>query len=273
MKKIPNINTHIFKQPNLPWQVEEAGFSPSDLESADRPMLAWWDSSLPLTEVTGVSNEPDQGVNGLDIAQGTGAAQPILSGSGASSVITYDGSDDFLSRAVTSGDWQDLTYHEYWAAVNVDQASFKNIFMCNDDGSSKNDRYVLNVTASGVAQIQINDNSSTNNGIKTSSAVSVGWHIIGFISDGTNHSMIIDNSLATITVIVSNDGQFVGGLTNKANIDVLSIGSQRLASPGYSANLEKFGLSLGGSSTDAATSTAERTEIFNYINTRFQLGL
>ncbi len=97
MRKIPNINTHIFKQPDIPWR----GWTPAQLND----LVGWWDASdtTTITEVTGVSNWADKSGNGNDFVQAVGADQPNYTGVGSSSLIIFDGvTENLFSSALAT---------------------------------------------------------------------------------------------------------------------------------------------------------------------------
>jgi hypothetical protein len=62
-----------------------------------------WDASISASVVigTGVSTWKDQSGNSNDLVQATGGNQPTYSGSGTSSTITFDGTNDYLSVSFT----------------------------------------------------------------------------------------------------------------------------------------------------------------------------
>jgi len=205
----------------------------------------------------------------LDIYQKTTSALPSL----AADVVTFDGVGDFLKLVVDATNFQNLTTFEYWCIVDVDHVNEITPISFNKNAGNINDRVKFNVDATGKANIISNDNSGINDNVQ-SSVLSVGKHIIGFICDGVNYSMVIDNVLNTVgsgltLVSGSNTGNFVGSLVNKALVNIATVGSEQIAAPIYYPNKEQYSLII----KNVKTTTNERDKIFNYINNRFSLGL
>lgn len=248
-------------------------WSPHKLANANRSVLSWWDASLPLTISTGVVNEPDQRA-GLDFAQSTASMQPILSGSKASSIITYDGSNDNLKQPVTTGDFQNLTYFEYWCVVFLDSVNVIIPLSFADEGGSANNRIHYGGTSANALTFTNNDNSATTVVLTSTNTFSNGNHVAGYIGDGSSFTLFVDDTSEALTG--TNNGKGApGNLTNKTLIDIVSVGAilHGGSGPSHSPNIEKFGLAIGGTSSAAATTSAERTSIFKYMNNKFALGL
>ena len=92
MRKIPNINTHIFKQPNLPWS---EGFNPLSLF----PKL--WVDATDLTALslsgTDVISMLDKSGNGYDFTQVTPANRPVVDNALNPTKITFtEANSEFL---------------------------------------------------------------------------------------------------------------------------------------------------------------------------------
>lgn len=247
------------------------GWAPERLANSDRSMLSWWDASKPLTIATGVSNMPDRGVNGLDFVQATAAAQPAFTGAGSTSLITYDGVEEFLEQPVTTGDFQNLTRFSWFAAGFFDSTATRRPWDFGDDGGAGTNRWGILLTSSNEVSIAVVDNSTVHSST-TDTSISDGWHIVGVVATGSTFEIYVDNVLRS-TTDVSNNGMFLGDMTNKTLIDILAVGSFRWSPTGFEPNLEKFQLCFGGTVNAALSTAAERTEIFNYINNKFQLGL
>jgi hypothetical protein len=74
------------------------GFNPKSIAG----LVGWYcaESLLDITLDTGVSLLKDKSGSGYDLSQGTGTRQPLRNSTqNGKSVMTFDGSDDFLSRA------------------------------------------------------------------------------------------------------------------------------------------------------------------------------
>jgi hypothetical protein len=250
----------------------EALWNPSKLASADRSLLSWWDARKDVTIDTGVSNLGDQGTGGLDFAQPTTSAQPTLSGSGASSLITYDGVADYLSQPVTADNFQNLTRFEWWGITYFDSTTIRVVFNIGDNGVNT-DQFFMYSNAGNVFTITAKNNETTARGCVTDVAVSNGYHIVGVVCNGTAYSIYIDGALAGITTVGINNGKFIGDFTNKANYDIVGISTLFNSSQIFYPNKQKFDLCFGGTTDTALSTEAERTEIFNYINKEFALGL
>jgi hypothetical protein len=252
------------------------GFSPSDLATADRTLLSWWDArdTSRITEVTGVSEIQSGSDDGNDFVQATPSAQPLLSGSGSSSVITYDGINDHIKQPVTAGNFQDLTRFEWWSCVYVDSVVTKRVFAFEDEGGSTSNR-ASGTTLPTTNQFRmLSANNALTSYITTDNGFANGYHVVGYVYDGLAGKIYINNIDEPVTDNgKTNSGVFVGGLTNKTLVDILSIGAKLSTTANYGDNKQKYDLCFGGT-TDAALSTAaERTNIFNYINSAVNLGL
>lgn len=250
-----------------------ASFVPSDLANADRLILSEWDASeaSSITEVTGVSEMADL-IGSLDFVQATEADQPILSNGGTpDALITYDAGNDFLSQAVNSGNFQNLTYFEYWCIVDLDTTLTRQLaFEIN--GGSANDRIFMHTDTVNRLNIGNKDNSSTLNSGQTSN-LGTGKRIVGYIFTGSEFKVFVNGVGQALTIAGSNNGKFVGDLVNKTSIDVASIGAKLSATPSFAPNKEQHGIAIGGTSTAAATTLGEQGKIVNYINIKNNLGL
>lgn len=213
-----------------------------------------------------VSNLTFEIHNGNDFTQYLASAQPLLSGTGKTSLVEFDGIQQYLSQPVTPANFQDLTYFEWWGVIEANSTS-QVMAMFNANGSN-NDYLDMQILATNVIRI-IQQNVATN--VLTVPSVVDGKYIVAFIATGTEFKIIINGVEQVITG--TNNGKFIGDYTNKVNVDTLSIAAELLASSNYYATKKRYGLAIGGLSTAAATTTAERTNIFNMINKRFDLGL
>lgn len=255
--------------------IDPLPFTLEDLKNVNRDVVNWREASAPnVLNGTDLSHYIDQSGDGNHFTQATPSAQPAFTGSDETSLITFDGVAEFLEQPVNSGNFQNLTRFEWWGVVSVDQVNSQRIFHFNKEGVSLNDGCFGFLNADGKLQIQTNDDSASADRIKTDSALSVGNHICGFIWTGSNFKLVVDNVEPAQSVDAGSDtGTFIGGLVNKTNVDILTIGVLIITSSFYSPNKERFSLCFGGT-TDAALSTAqEKTNIFNYINDVFNLGL
>lgn len=209
-------------------------------------------------------------INGNNFQQPTASAQPTLSGSGKTSLITYNGVDNFMSQPVTSDNFQDLTYFEYWCAVDFDIAAV-NCLSFQDQGLNQN--RIAFFTGDSKFKVYMDAGADGARGYQTGDTYS-GKHIVGVLIGNNDWKLSIDNQIVSFSSF-SGTGtpKFIGDFTDKALIDVLSIGVSLLAASTYTANQERYGLAIGGISTAAATTAAEQTNIFNMINKKADLGL
>lgn len=242
----------------------------SELANADRNLLSEWNVQSDLnTIVIGISNLKDlQGTN--DFEQAITTKQPLLSGMGKTSLATFDGVDDFLSQPVTSANFRNLTYFEYWTMV--DNYADNQPLMFSDSTSGNN--YLRFRIVSNIVHIISNDFGSFSRVDSDSTLTASGKYIIGFICTGSEYKIIINGVETSLTIIAgSNTGKMIGSYINPSKVDVVSVSSGQGSVKVYYANKERYGLAIGGTSTAAATTAAEQIEIFNYINKRFSLGL
>jgi hypothetical protein len=217
----------------------------------------------------------EQDANGNDFTQLTDADRPTLTNGGTrDALLSFDGVSEFMSQPVNAGNFQNLTRFEWWGVVYVDQANALRYIYFNDNGAATaNDRVAIFADSSGKLSIITNDDGVANQ-VKTDSAISIGYHIAGFIFTGSEWKIYVDGVLAAISVVAgANLGFFVGSLTNKTLVDSVSVASDRLSSPFYSPNKEKGSIMFGGTTDAALSDAAERTNIFNYLNQRHNLGL
>lgn len=207
---------------------------------------------------------------GDHLIQGTSTKQPVLSGSLKTSLLTLDGGDDYFSQEANPANYQDSTYFEYWGVINLDGATTTIPFSINDSGSD-DDRFQI-VVLGTLVQISFYKGAVFNR--VQSSVISAGDHILGIICDGVKWKIYIDNvELVTALLNGVDLGEFIGHLANKANVDFRGVGIINTVTPSYFSNKEKYHLTISGTSTAAATTASERTEINNYINKRFGLGI
>lgn len=251
-----------------------SGWSPSRLQNSDRTLITELDASISANVTTfggQVSTWADN-INSNNFVQAGGAsATPLSDGT---NLITFDGVGEFLEIAITTGNYQNLTYFELWAVIDVDQVNTIQILLFSKDGGNKDDRVVFTIAGDGQLQAISNNNSASVDHVRSNNVLTVGKHVIGIIADGSNYSFYADNVLVALNVVAgSNTGKMVGGLTNKTLINICTIASQQTATPNYKPNKEQYQLHIGGLSTAAATTVIEKTEIFNYMNTGFSLGL
>ncbi len=248
----------------LPW-------TPEELKNANRDVVNWWNArESNVLNGSDLSHYIDQSGDGNHFAQTTPSAQPAFTGSDETSLITHDGVGEFLSQPVNSGNYQNLTYFEYWTVIDND-GTLQRTASFGDD-SVITDYIELAILAAGEVRL-IGFDNSVNNSVQTTSAISSGKHVGGFIFDGTLWKIIIDKVDTALSInFGTNTGNFIGSFTNKINFDLANIG-KRVGGANYGNNKERFSLAIGGTSTAAATTTAEQTEIFDYINAQFNLGL
>lgn len=271
MRKVPNVNIHIFKQPDIPWGI----FNPSNLASDARTLLSWWDARTGITEETGVSNMADQGSGGWDFVQATGSDQPTFSGSNETALITYDGVSEFLEQPVTASNFQDLTRFEWWGVIHPITDKTIRSFTFNDAGDSNVNLVASTVVTGGMFGVVTRDNSGSGDNITADTLLNDNdFNIVGCVFTGSEYKIYINGVLSELTVNTGgNNGKFIGDIAAKATIDTFYISRFNGLSSVFAENKEKFQLCFGGT-TDAALSTAaERTNIFNYINQAFNLGL
>ena len=204
--------------------------------------------------------------------QPTTTTQPILSGSGKTSVVEYDGIQQFMSQPVTPANFQDLTYFEWWGVIDFDFTN-KGIFVFQESGVILNNGFQIFIDNTNDVLVFNNNNASSSQGARSTVALSSGEHIIGIVANGTTYKIFVDNIEVSLTAIGANNGKFLGDLINKTSIDLLTIAARIYASNTYYPNKEKYGLAIGGLSTAAATTAAERINIQNNINKKYNLGL
>lgn len=183
--------------------------------------------------------------------------------------ITFDGVDEFLERVVDSSNYQDLTYFELWGAFYADGVSNKHLLMFNDNGGSSDNRVDFYMAFGNTPECLNNNNSATMNRVQPASgAISTGWHVLGFIADGSAYRIYVDGVEQALTVINGvNNGIMVGDLNNKTLVDVASIGCELRSGGVYTNNRERYQLHLKQQTTEA-----ERARITNYIKAKFGIS-
>jgi hypothetical protein len=261
MRKVPGVNTHIFKQPDIPWG--GLGF-PATLS----PKL-WLDATdlnyLTLSG-TDVITLGDKSGNGYDFPQATPANRPVIDSATNPTKITFTAANsEFLDGSDNIENFKSDTYFEYWTVVDVDLTNTEYLLGFSDQ-SFNQDYLILNIQSNGKCAFWAYTDG-INNVVEVNNALNIGKHVVGYIADGSSYKFIVDNVESGINVVLgSNIGLWIGDYTNKNNLDKLTIGSRHRNPIDYSNAIYREGIGVS-----TPTNTTQRNNIYSYLANKHSL--
>ena len=217
----------------------------------------WWANDILQSNGSAVSSWIGR-INGNDAAQSTSLNRPTFSSSGVSSrpAVDFDGTNDSLiTNTLTNATSGCVVMVFRPDAVNSDR-----VIWSSSSTSTTTRRLFGGIRPTGVVRMQQrNDDTDMlltgNTALSAGAAVVVEWS-----TDGSVHTMRVNNSTQTITVGAgSNDGDWFGDTSSRNNfvIGALITTSSGFFFDGAIAYLGVF---------DAPLSSGDRTDLYAWIS-------
>jgi hypothetical protein len=245
MRKIPGVNTHIFKQPNIPWQ---EGY-PYKLS----PLL-WLDATdldYITLDGTDVNAFLDKSNTGADFVLGT--APTIDSTTNPTKVTFTSSNSEYLINTANISTFTSLSQG---SIVYVNDNTTRTMFSLSDN--SVDNTYVMAGVLSGKANLNINGGRPGWYVINSDTTVNIG-DIVEWSSNGSLVTCKINGVLDTVTVFSgANTGQWLdstGGTISSMTIGVLN----RLSAIYYDTILKELII------TSTPLTDAQSLDLANYL--------
>lgn len=195
------------------------GASSSAVNPEDIPgmLAAWIADDIGASDGAAVASWTDR-VAGFNLAQTTGASQPLYrtTGVGGQPAVDFDGTDDSL--VYTAADPISVTHsgHVFAVVVLDTVAPFGTVWSSEDTSTAS--RILGEVVGSGKVRI-IQDDGSGSAGIEGHTILSTATpYLIEWASDGSAYELRVNGVVQTLTAISgSNDGDWFDATTSRVN--------------------------------------------------------